>query len=136
MGGDAGAAQEPTEDARLEARVTGRVQGVGFRAFTRREAAELRLNGYVRNLGDGSVEVVAEGRRSALERLLGALRRGPCLAEVANVTTVWSAPTGDYIGFGFRAHQTERMNLDAPPLAPDDTPTTHDSGQDREDGSP
>lgn len=62
---------------RLEARVYGWVQGVGFRAYTRWRANELGLNGYVRNLPDGSVEVVAEGPEEALKRLIDYLWVGP-----------------------------------------------------------
>ena len=65
--------------------VTGRVQGVGFRWFVVKEARALGLAGYVRNLADGSVEVVAEGEAAALERLAAALAHGPAAARVAGV---------------------------------------------------
>jgi acylphosphatase len=63
-------------------RVTGRVQGVGFRWWTRKLARGLGLVGRVRNLDDGSVEVRASGDESGLERLERALRRGPPTARV------------------------------------------------------
>ena len=61
----------------FRARVEGRVQGVGFRWAAQRQAAALGLKGYVRNLPDGAVEVVAEGAEEPLGRLREWLRRGP-----------------------------------------------------------
>ena len=66
--------------------VTGRVQGVGFRWFVLRLAQHEALGGFVRNLPDGRVEVVASGDQAALERLLAALREGPPHAQVAGVS--------------------------------------------------
>jgi acylphosphatase len=65
--------------------VHGRVQGVGFRWFVLREAHRLELQGWVRNLSDGSVEVVAEGAPDSLARLAQALSRGPSGARVSHV---------------------------------------------------
>jgi acylphosphatase len=80
--------------------VHGRVQGVGYRNFVQGEARRLILTGFARNLSDGiSVEVVAEGSRSALETLIAALRRGPPLADVRNIEVGWQAATGGYKGF-------------------------------------
>lgn len=61
------------------------MQGVGFRWFVMREATRLDLAGYVRNLPDGSVEVVAEGSAAALATLESALRHGPPAARVQSV---------------------------------------------------
>jgi acylphosphatase len=72
----------------LHVRVTGRVQGVGFRWFVRERARRLGLSGWVRNLRDGSVEVAAAGDRGQLELLLGELRRGPDGASVSEVEPV------------------------------------------------
>ena len=66
-------------------RVRGRVQGVGFRYFTQRAAAELGLGGYVRNLDDGRVEVYAVGPEEKLSELAGRLYHGPRWAEVDGV---------------------------------------------------
>jgi len=94
---------ERTEEfERLRAIVRGRVQGVGFRYFTQREANALGLTGYVRNRWDGSVEVVAEGPRQALERLLARLRVGPRSAYVQGVSVEWQAPTGEFRFFNVR----------------------------------
>lgn len=65
--------------------VSGRVQGVGFRQWTRRTAEGLGLSGTVRNLSNGSVEVVAWGAASALTHLEAALQRGPLPARVERV---------------------------------------------------
>jgi acylphosphatase len=70
-------------------RVTGSVQGVGFRAWTRHEASKLGLNGYVRNLPDRSVEVVATGDAAALDALLTLLKSGPPGASVQSHDTTW-----------------------------------------------
>ncbi len=87
--------------ARLQAFARGRVQGVGYRDFVERRASSLGLTGYVRNISDGrTVEVVAEGPRDKLERLLVHLRRGPGGAYVHEVEQRWSEPTGHFTGFG------------------------------------
>lgn len=65
--------------------VSGRVQGVGFRAFVTEAARGLGLSGWVRNLADGRVEAVAEGDAAALDSLASALARGPLLARVDRV---------------------------------------------------
>jgi len=65
--------------------VRGRVQGVGFRYFAQRAAAELGLTGYVRNLDDGRVEVYAAGPVERLSEMAGRLHRGPAWADVRGV---------------------------------------------------
>ena len=79
--------------------VRGRVQGVGFRWWTRRIADELGLRGSVRNLDDGSVEVHAEGGPAALDELERALARGPVTARVESVERIETDDTltdGDF----------------------------------------
>lgn len=70
---------------RVRAFVSGRVQGVGFRRFTQRAARELHLSGWVCNLADGRVELVAEGPAEQVDALLDAVRRGPRAARVEAV---------------------------------------------------
>ncbi len=94
-----GAAPGP---AALRAVIYGRVQGVAFRAFVSRRAAALGVTGYVRNLPDGEVEVIAEGDRNILEKLLKALKQGPPAARVAKVETRWSVAEGRYQQFSVR----------------------------------
>ncbi len=86
----------PPEESheRLTLLVSGEVQGVGFRAFVRRHALDLGLAGYAENLGDGRVEVVAEGPRADLEALVVKLQNGPAHASVASLEQTWGAVTG------------------------------------------
>ena len=72
--------------------VTGRVQGVWFRAWTVRAAADLGLDGWVRNRRDGSVEAVAAGPEDKLEQFRLALHDGPPMAEVTGVAVEPAAP--------------------------------------------
>ena len=65
--------------------ITGRVQGVSFRAWTRDRAEELGLSGWVRNRSDGSVETLVSGPKDAVDTLIAALHEGPPAAEVENV---------------------------------------------------
>ena len=74
-------------------RVTGRVQGVGFRQATQAEARARGLNGWVRNTADGAVEGLASGDDSALAALRAWLARGPALARVA--TLQWNLAQED-----------------------------------------
>jgi acylphosphatase len=87
-------------DVRLTAFVKGRVQGVGFRWWTRARALELGLVGTATNLDDGRVEVVAEGPEEACRRLLAALPDGP--GRVAFVADRWGPARGDLSGFAER----------------------------------
>jgi acylphosphatase len=84
---------------RLQARVRGNVQGVNFRHYTRQEASALGLTGYAVNRADGSVEVVAEGPRPALEQLLSYLHHGPPLAQVDAVEVDWQPASGEHDSF-------------------------------------
>ncbi len=79
--------------------VSGRVQGVAYRAFTQSAASRKGLTGGVRNLDDGRVEVEVEGHRSDVEAFVELLRGGPPLARVADVQVQWDAPTGRYADF-------------------------------------
>ncbi len=89
--------------ASVKATVYGFVQGVFFRDFVSRRAAELGLTGYVRNLPSGeAVEVQAEGERQQLEKLINHLRVGPPAARVEKVEVKWSDHTGSYFDFSVR----------------------------------
>ena len=92
-----------SELASVHVLVHGRVQGVYFRDFTRREARSLGLSGYVRNLRDWkTVEVRAEGEKGKLDELIDSLRAGPPGARIENIETTWSEYTGSYDDFGVR----------------------------------
>lgn len=88
---------------RLQVGISGEVQGVGFRWFVQRLAARLELDGWVTNLSDGTVEVVAEGPQARLDALLAALRQGPPSAIVAGVEARWSSALGLAQGFSIRS---------------------------------
>jgi len=88
--------------ASVKVKVYGRVQGVLFRAFVAEQASELGLTGYVRNLPWRAVEVLAEGKRGQLEKLIGYLKVGPPDARVEKVVTNWLEYTGSYTGFRIR----------------------------------
>jgi acylphosphatase len=91
------------QKVRMRAIVKGIVQGVGFRYFAVYQAQRIGgITGYVRNLRDGSVEVVAEGEREKLEQLLAQLRKGPTGAHVTGVDVFWENPTGEFTNFGIR----------------------------------
>ena len=86
----------------LHAKVRGIVQGVGFRDFVIKKALTLGLRGYVRNDSNGDVEVLAQGPRPTLERLLTYLWQGPSAAQVNDIQTTWSKPTKLISGFHIR----------------------------------
>jgi len=95
--------QNETNDIQeLHAYVHGWVQGIGYRYFVVNNALALGLRGYTRNQSDGSVEVLAQGTRSALERLLTMLQQGPSAAEVSEVRILWGQPTEHLSGFHVR----------------------------------
>lgn len=86
----------------VQAVISGRVQGVFFRSFVGKCAQELGLGGYVRNLPGGEVEVLAEGDREQLEKLVGYLKTGPPGAVVKEAAVTWSGFSGRYSGFSIR----------------------------------
>ncbi|SFD93880.1 acylphosphatase [Roseivivax sediminis] len=71
----------------MRVRVTGKVQGVGYRAYVGETAAPRHVRGWVKNAADGSVEAVLAGEALELEEVVGAMRQGPSSAEVEDVTT-------------------------------------------------
>ena len=81
--------------------VQGRVQGVGYRYFVQREADARGVTGFVRNLPDGSVEVVAEADEPVIADLEAQLRRGPSFSRVASVERIAIGARGDH-GFHIR----------------------------------
>lgn len=81
--------------------ISGRVQGVGYRAFARQAARDIGATGWARNLANGDVEVQANGSPSQLDDLEARLRQGPRWAEVRSVTASEAPPSG-YLGFEIR----------------------------------
>ena len=87
-------APSPDEVVHAVAQVSGRVQGVGFRWWTMRQARRHAVAGSAVNLADGRVQVHAEGPPAAVQALLADLRRGPPSARVSAVSVQWEAPSG------------------------------------------
>ncbi|MEW6776041.1 MAG: acylphosphatase [Bdellovibrionota bacterium] len=81
--------------------ISGRVQGVAFRAYTEREAQGLGVKGWVRNLPDGRVEAHLEGDSSAVEKMIAWCRQGPSHARVTGVEIEWLSTEG-HVGFEIR----------------------------------
>ena len=79
--------------------VSGRVQRVGYRLFVEDAARRDGVRGFVRNLPDGRVEILAEGETEAVTQFERAIRRGPLQARVDDVETTQSEPTGRFAGF-------------------------------------
>jgi len=84
---------------RIECKVTGRVQLVMFRDFTKRNARHLGLLGTVKNEKDGSVSVEAEGEEEKLKDLVDLLYKGSILSKVVNVDTLWMEPKNEFSDF-------------------------------------
>ena len=85
----------PPADVRTRLIISGRVQGVYFRAQTKQQAEARGLRGWVRNLPDGRVEAVVEGDASIVEQMIAWCHRGPSAAHVTDVQVNWEAPTGE-----------------------------------------
>ena len=79
--------------------ITGRVQGVNFRGWTRAEAARLGLDGWVRNEADGSVTALLAGQHAKVEEMIARLHEGPPAARVAKVVVKEAGPEGVATGF-------------------------------------
>jgi acylphosphatase len=90
---------ESPSPMRLTAWVEGRVQGVGFRWWTRSRALELGLTGMVENLADGRVKVVAEGPQDRCQDLLDLLESGQTPGRVRHLVTRWVPAIGGLTGF-------------------------------------
>jgi len=87
------------ECVRVEIHVSGRVQHVGFRNFAKNTASRLGLRGYVKNLSDGRVFVLAEGGLDAVRLFVEYLKEGPRFAGVTHVDTAFKRPTGEFEDF-------------------------------------
>jgi acylphosphatase len=92
----------PDGQARLTAWIEGRVQGVGFRWWTRARALELGLTGWAENLEDGRVRVIAEGAAGGCGQLLALLESPEAPGRVVRVTYRWDEPRGGLSGFSER----------------------------------
>jgi len=91
-----------TDFARVHIWVTGRVQGVGFRAFVLQSGPFFGITGWVHNVGYNQVETVAEGSRVVLERFFEVVKNGPRASRVEEARVEWETPTGEFEGFEVR----------------------------------
>ncbi|MBI4634668.1 MAG: acylphosphatase [Deltaproteobacteria bacterium] len=87
---------------RVHVIISGRVQGVFFRAYTEKTALSLNLKGWVRNLPDGRVEVLCEGKDTDVDTMLAWCREGPPSANVTGVEIGDEPYTGEFTGFSIR----------------------------------
>ena len=99
--GTFGAMTQEGERVRAHVWISGRVQGVAFRAYTIDEASARGVTGWVRNMPDGRVEAVFEGEKAVVEAMIAWCRKGPPAALVSSVEVTWEEPTGE-VGFGIR----------------------------------
>jgi acylphosphatase len=90
------------DSVRVSVNISGRVQGVFFRASTVSQAQHLGLTGWVRNREDGSVELVVEGARAEVDQLLEWCRRGPPGAQVKRVDVEWQSFQNEFRQFSVR----------------------------------
>jgi acylphosphatase len=81
------------------AKVYGRVQGVGYRYFVKEKVQSLDIFGYVKNLEDGTVEVLAQGREENLQKLIEELKKGPFLSRVDKLDVVFRKPLNIFSNF-------------------------------------
>ncbi len=90
------------EETRAHVFVSGKVQGVYYRASTRDAAREKGIDGWVRNLDDGRVEAVFEGEKDGVEAMVRWCHKGSRRAEVEDVEVEWEDATGEFDGFEVR----------------------------------
>jgi acylphosphatase len=88
-----------TMKKQLKAIITGRVQMVMYRDFAQRKARKLGLVGTVKNLKDGSVEVIVEGEEAILNEYIKYLNKGSILSKVKNVRITWDEASGNFSDF-------------------------------------
>jgi acylphosphatase len=82
--------------------ISGRVQGVFFRAYTKEEAVRLGVKGWVRNLPDGRVEAVFEGEKEKVDEIIKWCHKGPSYARVDRVDVKWEEYKGEFDSFEIR----------------------------------
>lgn len=87
------------ETYQVHVHITGDVTGVGYRAWAKREAEQLAITGWVRNVGDGHVEVVGQGEKQALQHFVSLCKSGPDVSWVQDVVMVWEEPLERWTDF-------------------------------------
>lgn len=90
------------QNSRAHLIISGRVQGVFYRAFTEDTALSLRLTGWVRNLRNGNVEAVFEGEKDKIEKAISICYKGPPGSKVTNIDVKWEDFQGEFSSFSIR----------------------------------
>ena len=80
-------------------KITGKVQGVGFRFFVQQQAQELDINGWVSNKSNGDVEALVQGEKADLEQFIAKVKQGTTFSRVDNVNLEWMNKAEQYFGF-------------------------------------
>lgn len=79
--------------------IKGRVQGVFFRSFLKKQAQKLSLKGWVKNLNNNQVEVLFQGKKEAIEKAIEGCRQGPPAAQVKSIKVSWQKPKEEFTDF-------------------------------------
>jgi acylphosphatase len=90
------------EKVRVHIFVSGKVQGVFFRSNTQKKAKDLNISGWVRNLPNGRVEMILEGKREKIQELIEWTKKGPSFSKVDNVEIEWQEYIGEFKNFDIR----------------------------------
>ncbi len=90
------------DKVRAHVKVEGRVQGVCFRSYTKKVAEDNNVTGWVGNMPDGSVEMVLEGEKKDVKKVIDWAYEGPSYAKVTNVVVNWEGYRGEFNGFKVR----------------------------------
>jgi acylphosphatase len=94
--------KEPRQNVRAHIWVKGRVQGVGFRAHVEYNARQIGVTGWVRNVGYDTVEAVAEGEQSQVDRFIEMMKQGPHASRLDESRIEWETPTSEFHMFGVK----------------------------------
>ena len=89
----------PKNTLTLNMKITGKVQGVGFRFFVQQQAQKLGINGWVSNKSNGDVEALAQGEKADLEQFIAKVKEGPTFSRVEDVSLNWVNEAEQYFGF-------------------------------------
>jgi len=90
---------QPEDTLTVNMKITGKVQGVGFRYFVLRQAQKLGINGWVSNKSNGDVEALAQGEKADLEQFIAKVKEGTTFSRVDNVNLEWMNKGEQYFGF-------------------------------------
>ena len=89
----------PANTLTVNMKITGKVQGVGFRYFVLRQAQKLGINGWVSNKSNGDVEALAQGEKADLEQFIAKVKEGPSFSRVEDVSLNWLNEGEQYFSF-------------------------------------